>query len=209
MDKLNEYVTAYYDACVANDKQKQQELLARLQELVVLLLTAYGLSNAEDIVSTIGIHDSQVKYEPSDDMIDRITADFREVLNGLSDRIAEERSKQSGVSEDELRKLVYAANLWQVKRIVDSQDHIIDSLSDVDIVDQLFHKQGYNVIKTWHATIDNRTCDVCKSMNGTAVSFTDNFVYNGDVIELDSHYSDFANAHPHCRCWIEYTLERS
>lgn len=54
--------------------------------------------------------------------------------------------------------------------------------------------------KTWSAKIDNRTCPICRALDGTTIDLNDSFEHKG------KNYSG-GNVHPNCRCALTYKVK--
>lgn len=212
MDTLNEYIRAYYEACYElDDGAHKDALLERVEEVVIALLLFYGSSTLSELTIILDGIPAEVAYQPNEETISRGADDLRDTLNGLYERISvlliAYGTKFPNMSVDEVRNNVRLDNYWQADRIVDATDHILANLAELQIVASIIKQQDVTVTKTWRAVIDAKTCAVCLAMDGQTVPFDRPFTFNGSEVSLDSHYSDFANAHPHCRCQIQYNTE--
>lgn len=211
MDELNVLVNEYYDAVLDNDTEKQDELLGRLEAVVASVLLLYGSRNLGFILDMFPVRPNNVSYTPNEEVVVQCSRDLQNVLEGLRERLNAELEKvrlaNPEMSASEVVETVRKSQVWQAKRITESEDSILEQRAGLDIVSQVFVEQGYNVTKTWVAKIDARTCPICRAMNGVTIPFGDVFMIDGDEITIDSHYGDMANAHSNCRCHIEYNFE--
>lgn len=217
MDQFSELVNDYYVAVVNEDKAQQESAYQRIREAVILLLIIYGKRNLGFLISVLadeGLETpSNVSYTPSDELVETYVKDVQEVFRGLLVRIEEQRLKlkreKPDLSDEEVKQLILEENQWQVTRIANSYDSILEDATSLDIVETLFSQVGGRITKTWRAKIDSKTCAVCRALDGTTIGLTENFMYNGVGVTLSSHYSDVAMAHSNCRCHLEYHFERS
>ncbi|MFV0409653.1 MAG: phage minor head protein [Paracoccus sp. (in: a-proteobacteria)] len=211
MEELQEYVQQYYDA-IYDDTIDEEQSFSIIPELILFLLLFYGRNHLKDLVSDLGEIPETISYTPKVEDIDRGSDDLKRVLTGLSVRVGElivaKQVLFPNMDVAEVKTLVHSENQYQVTRIVESQDHSISNIAEVSIVKSLIEHTGVSLTKTWVAKMDSTTCEICATMNGVTIPFNERFEYANDTITLDSHYSDCANAHPHCRCQIKYNLER-
>lgn len=213
METLNEFLLEYSNAVANNDSAKQTELESKIGALVLLLLRRYGGRNLEEISSLLVTRPMELEYSPSEELYNQEVQDFRDALDGLRERLLTEREKikeeHPELSATEIAAFAVSKMIWDRNRLAETTDHLWEERSKSDIADQLLTRTGFTVIKTWVAHVDSKTCPACLALNGTKIKLSENFMYNDDVITLDDHFADVANAHPHCRCRIEYSLERS
>lgn len=212
MDRLSELIHDYYNAIFNQDEERKAEVLSQIRGAIYTIIINRGSTALTYIASLFEELPSQLSYTPSDEVVDQVTQDLRDVLVGLEQRMYNEIEKEGQQNEEadlaEILAIVQAANLWQVTRITDSEDHIIGERAEIDVIYVVFFNLGYIIEKTWETVIDEKTCPVCLEMNGTTIPFGEVFIYNGSEITLDSHYSEFAHAHSHCRCRLKYTIRR-
>lgn len=211
-EQLQEYVYAYYNAVINGDYDKEQKLLEQLRDLVITYFTLFGGRYLSEIVNIVDVLPSEVSYVPTEGEIISATSNFEQVLLGLSERINQELDdyahKNSNKTLDEIKEDVGNEQMYQAVRIIVSQLHIFEEKSKLDVVTSIFSSGGYILTKTWICRLLPTSCPYCVAMHNTTIPINENFVYNGNEITLDSHYSDMANAHPHCGCKIRINVEK-
>lgn len=214
MDELDEYVQSYYDAYFS-EEESEEEVLSYSEEIAAVLLLFYGGRNLRDVASLLedGVTlPPSIVFTPDESEISRVSDDLVRVLTGLSvrldDAVNKKRLESPELSIEEVAEFVKTKNQYQADRIVRNQDNSISEIAELGIVMRLIASTGQTLYKTWVAKVDSKTCEYCLTMHGTKIPFNQRFVYNGVEITLDSHYTDFANAHADCRCGLKYSLER-
>lgn len=213
MEQLVKYVQQYFVAIADDDTARAEGLLATISIIVDSQLRLYGAEQLQALLDLIeGDVPEGLEYVPDPNYVAKTATDFREVLIGLASRMNEERAKlvqqYPEKSSPEIIKLLISTQTYQATRIIESQAHVFEERARLDIVGQMFSGSEYRLVKKWVAKVDANTCAICLAMNGTTVGFEENFVYDDSEVDLDSHYSDMADAHPHCRCRIEFEVER-
>lgn len=68
---------------------------------------------------------------------------------------------------------------------------------------------GVKLLKTWNSVGDEKTCPICRAMDGLTIPVTDSFqaVAPSAYISEELSYTggDIVYAHPRCRCWVTYS----
>lgn len=68
---------------------------------------------------------------------------------------------------------------------------------------------GVKLLKTWNSVGDEKTCPICRAMEGLTIPVTDSFqaVAPSAYISEELSYTggDIVYAHPRCRCWVTYS----
>jgi len=68
---------------------------------------------------------------------------------------------------------------------------------------------GVRLLKTWNSVGDEKTCPICRAMDGLTIPVTDSFqaVAPSAYISEELSYTggDIVYAHPRCRCWVTYS----
>lgn len=212
MNQLRKLVNSYYDAIFDDNENEQQRILDELYSVVYQLIVQWGASHLTELAKLFDEKPANISYEPDDSLVNEVHRDLVEVLEGLKRRISNELNtealKDISISIATVYALVKKNNYWQVERIIDAEDHIIEEKTERDVMSELATMMNVTITKTWVAVIDAKTCPVCRAMDGTTIPFSEDFVYNDSSITIDSHYSEIAHAHPHCRCKVVYQIER-
>lgn len=212
---LRDLVYAYYIAKLRADGEEEYNLLQGdfIDELIVLLMIRNSFTIIPVLVDVFEEMPGRVSYVPTGAVVDQIHTDLVQVLTGLGVRLdsikEEQRAENPTLSEEELIQKVESENMYQVERIVNSEEHIIRERTQLDLVNQYFVSRGLTIYKEWVANLDEKTCPVCRAMHGTRIGFDESFEYEGIGITLNSLYDTFADAHPNCRCQIKFIVERS
>lgn len=206
MNEYSNYLNQYFTAVVEKDEEEEERLLVLIALSLKSLVLVYTDALIGSLSEATGVSTS-TPYEPSDEIYERLLANTMDSLVLMKANIEKKREGlDPSLSHTEVVALLIVSEAYQINRIIHSNEHNFSEMLLLDIVNQVYVQQGLTVTKTWVATIDTNTCIVCSSMNGITIPFHENFVYNGATLTLDSHYSDFANAHANCRCRIEYNI---
>lgn len=195
---FEQWVNDYYVAVAQGDSNSATDHLTNVPNVVESLLAFFGNVSLADIAEESDLDSEDLEYQPTSTVVQQYATDLGVVLVGLASRLNGEREAGKSVEQ------IISDNQYQADRIAISHQHILEQAAQIDLVDQFFAAQGYQVTKTWVAQVDSRTCEVCLAMNGSTTSFFESFGYGEDSMLYDG----LANAHPHCRCQIVFHLER-
>ncbi len=68
---------------------------------------------------------------------------------------------------------------------------------------------GVKLLKTWNAIGDDKTCPICRAMDGLTIPVTESFQAVAPSASISEELSytggDIVYAHPRCRCWVTYS----
>ena len=68
---------------------------------------------------------------------------------------------------------------------------------------------GVRLLKTWNSVGDERTCPICRAMDGLTIPVTESFQAVAPSASISEELSytggDIVYAHPRCRCWVTYS----
>lgn len=68
---------------------------------------------------------------------------------------------------------------------------------------------GVKLLKTWNSVGDERTCPICRAMDGLTIPVTESFQAVAPSASISEELSytggDIVYAHPRCRCWVTYS----
>lgn len=68
---------------------------------------------------------------------------------------------------------------------------------------------GVKLLKTWNSIGDDKTCPICRAMDGLTIPVTESFQAVAPSASISEELSytggDIVYAHPRCRCWVTYS----
>lgn len=212
---------------------KQIELIK--QKIIEELLKEAGLG-ANDAAGQIqsylfGANAEEVKkiledggYELSDEFEQKMT----DRTNDLIDRLDEEAkavakevlnsSKENGYTanqiETELAKVMPRARAAMIAR---NETVYAFRAAGLENAKNMAKKYDLKMNKIWHCHFDDRTCPICKAMDGQVVGLEESFpneidgtdgVQYGWKRDKWNDNGEVSSAHPRCRCYIQYKVIR-
>lgn len=101
---------------------------------------------------------------------------------------------------------------YRVKRLALTETNRAGNAGSIYAMEKVQQDTGLKVEKVWQTR--DGACEYCKSVNGTTVGISDNFVNKGDTItgvdggELVNNFGhmDVPTAHPNCGCYTTYKV---
>lgn len=93
--------------------------------------------------------------------------------------------------------------LFQVRGELITTGNAVDAVAfGMAVAAWLWERDGYEVVKTWFAQIDELTCPVCRSLHMQTVRRDEPFV------DLNGEHHNHPKAHLNCRCFVQYEARR-
>ena len=129
-----------------------------------------------------------------------------EILDRRADDIYSIKKEQSdkGYTDDEVKDK--ALNI--ILTITVSELQMAVERASVNSASAIEEVLDVKLTKTWNATLDDKTCEICASLHGTTIpvgaSFSQTTAGKEYAEELSYGGNDTAYAHPRCRCWLTY-----
>lgn len=163
-------------------------------------------------------------YELSDEFEQKMT----DRTNDLVDRLDEEAksvakevlnsSKENGYTanqiETELAKVMPRARAAMIAR---NETVYAFRAAGLENSKNLAKKYDLKMNKIWHCHFDDRTCAICKAMDGQVVGLEESFPNEIDGTDGEQYgwkrdkwndNGEVSSAHPRCRCYIQYKVIR-
>jgi len=199
-----------YEFTTTSDSQKMIELLG---VIITYYLTVYK-SERQKFADTnhIDLNDY------GQDILLTNYAEYLETLFlGLRDRSLEKLEELESNLEDNINLLMTAFVMNQFRRTHETESSNVIQTAQVGVIEQLqASNTDMRVTKTWISRNDERTCEICRALHGMTIPVQENFLVNGQVVDLKDgtrfvyNYVDrtVAIVHPYDRCRIEFNIER-
>lgn len=126
---------------------------------------------------------------------------LRSIFRGHVDKVAKYLEDNQGVS----RKDFIDYYTKELVRLAVSETHIAVESASVFGGRLVQAVTGERILKTWNSLMDEHTCPICASLNGTTVGVEEAFSSDEFSDSLDYVGGDITYAHPRCRCWVTYS----
>lgn len=163
-------------------------------------------------------------YELSDEFVKKMeerTSDLVDRLDEEAKAVAKEvlnSSKEKGYTasqiETELAKVMPRARAAMIAR---NETVYAFRAAGLENAKNLAKEYGLKMDKIWHCHFDDRTCEICKAMDGRRVGLDESFpneidgtdgVQYGWKRDKWNDDGEVSSAHPRCRCYIQYKVIR-
>lgn len=163
-------------------------------------------------------------YELSDEFIKKMkdrTSDLVDRLDDEAKAVAKEvlnSSEEKGYTakqiETELAKVMPAARAAMIAR---NETVYAFRAAGLENAKNIAKKYDLKMSKIWHCHFDDRTCAICKAMDGQVAKLDDPFPDEAYGVDGEQYgwkrdkWNDngqVASAHPRCRCYIQYKVIR-
>lgn len=179
----------------------------------------YG-KDAEEIESII----KNGGYELSDEFMEKMeerTSDLVDRLDEEAKDVAKEvlnSGKEKGYTaqqiETELAKVMPRARAAMIAR---NETVYAFRAAGLENAKNIAREYDLKMEKIWHCHFDDRTCEICKAMDGQVVGLDESFpneidgtdgVQYGWKRDKWNDNGEVSSAHPRCRCYIQYKVIR-
>lgn len=216
--RLNEYVTR-----VINEVPSDSFEEALIGYLVDLYTEAF-YEELEYILNELDIELDEVEYRNAQNSINQsgfVRSNYTRLKEIFANRkvdllrIRDEVVAEEGVlDKEEIDKRIVPI----IELISVSEVHMAIEKASVATAKILNHITGVVIYKKWNSVNDERTCPICRLLDGTrvpvGVSFVQGLDPEDDAYEVAVNYlsytgGDFSYAHPRCRCWLTYEKEEA
>ena len=214
--RLSEYVNR-----VINEAPSDNFEEALIGYLVDLYTDSF-YEELEYILNELGLELDEVEYRNSQNSINQsgfarsnytrlkeIFASRKADILSIRDEVVAEKGR---LDQEEIdRRIVPIIELISVSEV-----HMAIEKASVETAKVLHHITGEVIYKRWNSVNDERTCPICRLLDGTRVpvgiSFIEGLDPEDDAYDIAVNYlsytgGDFSYAHPRCRCWLTYEKE--
>lgn len=235
-DELNKLIRnaineALNDEAVLSDsdiKSIKDAILAKLMEEA-----GFGLNDAAEQIKGYlqGPDADEIKevlanggYEISDEFKDKMAQRSDELVDNLNDEAKEiarkvlDTTKEEALTKQQIRdKLAEKMPYWRAELIARNETVYAFRAAGLENSKSIAKKYNLEIEKVWHCHHDDRTCAICKAMDGQVVGLEEKFpneITDEDGVQLyweQSRWNDHgkvSSAHPRCRCYIQYKVIR-
>ena len=153
-------------------------------------------------------------------------ADYRkyvsEIATGYNAQTAEKirntliTAREQGLSRDEIKnQLRGLIEDWRIDRLTRTETQLAGGRSSVYSMINIAKEMGVKVYKVWETT-SGAPCEFCKSMEGTRIDVTANYLNYGDIIhgvdggQMKNTWTNIssAQAHANCQCREYFEVEQ-
>lgn len=209
---MNEEVLSkkVYEFATTSDSNRIDELLEEIT-LHYLELYNYERTHFSD-TQKIDLDDYG-----QDEMLSNYQMYLISLFMGIRERSTVEFDKLNADLEDNITMLMIVYVAIQFSRINITEKSNVKQTAQLSVVQQIqTSNTDVKITKTWISRNDSKTCPICRALHGTTVPVGENFLVNGQVVELHDgtrfvyNYLDrnVAIAHPNDRCRIEFNIEQ-
>lgn len=177
-------------------------------------------TNAEEVKKILENGGYELSDEFEQKMADR-TGDLVDRLDEEAKAVAKEvlnSSKENGYTasqiETELTKVMPRGRAALIAR---NETVYAFRAAGLENAKSMAKKYDLKMNKIWHCHFDDRTCAICKAMDGQVVGLEESFpneidgtdgVQYGWKRDKWNDNGEVASAHPRCRCYIQYKVIR-
>ena len=209
-----------------SDKKERDRWHKAMMALILALMLESGQderNNIESILLVAGISIKLPKYKIDEFLktsygqtLHRVAKSYqKDTAESIRKVLAEARV--SGLSEQEIAdklRNIMNTDEWRVQRLANSEAHRASSLAALDSMKVAEKITGRRVLKRWVTRQDAKVCPICARLHGKTLPLDKPFINEGGTLDLDNGQvfenkwiaMTVAQAHPNCRCKIEYIL---
>lgn len=208
------------------DKKERDRWYKAMMALLLALMLESGQDERNNIKSTLlaaGISIELPKYEINELLKTSYGQTLRYVARSYQQDTAESirkvlsEAQVSGLTRQELiDKLrdIMNTDEWRVQRLANSEAHRASSMAALDSMKAVEKITGRKFLKRWVTRQDNKVCPICAKLHDKTLPLDKAFVNEGGTLDLENGQvfenkwiaMTVAQAHPNCRCKIEYIL---
>lgn len=208
------------------DKKERDRWYKAMMALLLALMLESGQderNNIKSILLAAGISIELPKYEINELLKTSYGQTLRHVARSYQKDTAESirkvlsEAQVSGLTRQELiDKLrdIMNTDEWRVQRLANSEAHRASSMAALDSMKAVEKITGRKFLKRWVTRQDNKVCLICAKLHDKTLPLDKAFVNEGGTLDLDNGQvfenkwiaMTVAQAHPNCRCKIEYIL---
>lgn len=208
------------------DKKERDRWFEAMMLLLLALMMESGQDERDNIKSVLlaaGIDIDLPKYKIDEVLktsygqtLHRVAKSYqKDTAESIRKVLAEARV--AGLSEQEMAdKLrdIMNTDEWRVQRLANSEAHRASSMAALDSMKAVERITGRRFLKRWVTRQDAKVCPICARLHGKTLPLDKSFVNEGGTLDLDNGNvfenkwiaMTVAQAHPNCRCKIEYIL---
>jgi len=225
---LNEYTEEQIEAAIEGDefdiKEKSSILAGSLLPVLLTGAVAYALARQDELEEAAiaaGYEvDTSYEYEPSEDFkstylkyLEEITFSYSSDTDAAIHRtleMAEAGDFTEEQTNNALRDLT-ESEFWRTKRLQDTEAHRSSEMASLDMANAITeHNELEEVKKIWHLNPESvNHCEICKEMDGVELPLDGDFAehaHEEGIGEFSAGAGEVADAHPHCHCYLTYTV---
>lgn len=163
-------------------------------------------------------------YELSDEFIEKMknrTSDLVDRLDEEAKSVAREvlnSSKEKGYTANQIEmELAKAMPRPRAAMIARNETVYAFRAAGLENAKNIAREYDLKMEKIWHCHFDDRTCEICKAMDGKKVGIDEAFpneidgtdgVQYGWTRDKWNDDGEVSSAHPRCRCYIQYKVIR-
>ena len=213
----------------ADDEADKKERDRWFEAMMLLLLTLMMESGQDErgsvqpVLLVSGIDVDLPKYTVNDALKTTYGQTLHRVAMSYQKNTAESirkvlaEARVSGLSEQEMAdklRNIMNTDEWRVQRLANSEAHRASSLAALDSMKAVERIIGRKFLKRWVTRQDAKVCPICARLHGKTLPLDKPFINEGGTLDLDDGQifenkwiaMTVAQAHPNCRCKIEYIL---
>lgn len=192
--------------------------ISQINEIVGYLVdkyTEFFLVELDYLMNELDIDMTPVERRNTENRVDTSSfarANRDRIANLLINRVQEfidwtESADSEKMTEQEIRD--HGLNVMLV--IATSELHMAIEKASVTSSKLIQDVSMVKINKTWNSVNDEKTCELCKAMDGITIPVTESFINTPQGADYYSELSytggDIPYAHPRCRCWFTYSKE--